>query len=192
MSSCTIGGFSSRAQIHGWVSVWGEIESIWYCGHYLPIVPAPDDKWWWLWRNWLNKSQQGKRKYSEKTCPSATLPTTNPTWPYPDSNTGRHGGKPATNRLSYDTAFHGMDLITTPFSRYSSPHKRGSEYEETVVHLPQNTKEHMHGCYSLGLMWKKWLGSGWRLNFEEMPLQNLRKRMVSVNPCTLSERNNIT
>jgi hypothetical protein len=39
--------------------------------------------------------------YSEKTCPSATLPTTNPTWPYPGSNSGRRGGKPATNRLSY-------------------------------------------------------------------------------------------
>jgi hypothetical protein len=23
----------------------------WYCGHYWPIVPAPDDRWWWLWRN---------------------------------------------------------------------------------------------------------------------------------------------
>jgi hypothetical protein len=22
------------------------------CGHYWPIVPAPDDRWWWLWRNW--------------------------------------------------------------------------------------------------------------------------------------------
>jgi hypothetical protein len=23
---------------------WGESESTWYCGHYRPIVPAPDDK----------------------------------------------------------------------------------------------------------------------------------------------------
>jgi hypothetical protein len=23
----------------------------WYCGHYWPIVPVPDDRWWWLWRN---------------------------------------------------------------------------------------------------------------------------------------------
>jgi hypothetical protein len=35
---------------------------------------------------------------------NATLSTTNPTWPDPGSNPGRHGGKPATNRLSYDTA----------------------------------------------------------------------------------------
>jgi hypothetical protein len=33
--------------------------------------------WWWSWWNkWL---WQGKPKYSEKTCPDATLSTTNPT-----------------------------------------------------------------------------------------------------------------
>jgi hypothetical protein len=26
----------------------------WYCGHYWPVVPASDDRWWWLWRNWWN------------------------------------------------------------------------------------------------------------------------------------------
>jgi hypothetical protein len=45
-----------------------------------------------------NEDWQGKPKYSEKTCPSATLSTTNPTWPDPGSNPGRRGGKPATNR----------------------------------------------------------------------------------------------
>jgi hypothetical protein len=30
------------------------------------------------WRNWWNKDWQGKPKNSEKTCPSATLYTTNP------------------------------------------------------------------------------------------------------------------
>jgi hypothetical protein len=42
-------------------------------------------------------------KYSEKTCPSAALSTTNPTR-CPDANPVRCGGKPATNRLSYGTA----------------------------------------------------------------------------------------
>jgi hypothetical protein len=70
----------------------------------LAYVPAPDDRWWWLWSNWWNKDWQGKPKYSEKTCPSANLCTTNPTWPYPSSNPGRRGGKPATNCLSYGTA----------------------------------------------------------------------------------------
>jgi hypothetical protein len=44
---------------------------------YWPIVPAPGDcedgEIWW------NEDWQGKPKYSEKTCPSATLSTTNPT-----------------------------------------------------------------------------------------------------------------
>jgi hypothetical protein len=37
-------------------------------------------------------------------CRSATLSTTNPTWPDLGSNSGRRSGKPATNRLSYGTA----------------------------------------------------------------------------------------
>jgi hypothetical protein len=36
---------------------------------------------------------QGKPKYSEKTCPSATLSTTNPTGSDPGSNLGHRGGK---------------------------------------------------------------------------------------------------
>jgi hypothetical protein len=74
-----------------------------YCGHYWPIVPAPDGRWWWLWRNWWNEDWQGKPKYAENTCPSATLSTTNPTWLDPGLNLGRHSGKPATNHLSYGT-----------------------------------------------------------------------------------------
>jgi hypothetical protein len=73
----------------------------WYCGHYWPIVPDPDDRWGWLWRNWWNEDWQGKPKYSEKTCLSGTLSTTNPTWLDPGLNPGRRGGKPATNRLIY-------------------------------------------------------------------------------------------
>jgi hypothetical protein len=46
----------------------------------------------------------GETEYSEKTCPSAILSTTNPTWPDPGSIPGRRGGKPATNRLSYGAA----------------------------------------------------------------------------------------
>jgi hypothetical protein len=46
----------------------------------------------------------GKQKYSENTCHSATLSTTNPTWPDRGSNPGRRCVKPATNRLSYGAA----------------------------------------------------------------------------------------
>ena len=39
-----------------------------------------------------------------KTCPSATLSTTNPTWTDAGSNPGLRGQRPATNRLSHGTA----------------------------------------------------------------------------------------
>jgi hypothetical protein len=45
-----------------------------------------------------NRSTRGK------TCPSATLSTTNPTWTDPGSNPGLRGGRPVTNRLSHGTA----------------------------------------------------------------------------------------
>jgi hypothetical protein len=49
--------------------------------YYWPIVPAPDDTWWWVWSSgW--KYWQGKPKYAEKTCSNAVMSTTNPiTWP---------------------------------------------------------------------------------------------------------------
>jgi hypothetical protein len=48
---------------------------------------------------------RGNRTTRRKPSPSAALSTTNPTC-CPDANPGRRGGKPATNRLSYGTAFH--------------------------------------------------------------------------------------
>jgi hypothetical protein len=44
------------------------------------------------------------RRIRGKTCPSATLSTTNPTWTDPGSNPGLCGGRPAANRLSHGTA----------------------------------------------------------------------------------------
>jgi hypothetical protein len=55
-------------------------------------------------RIWWNEDWQGRPKYSEKTCPSANLPTTNPTLPDPGANPGRRGGNPASNRWSYGAA----------------------------------------------------------------------------------------
>jgi hypothetical protein len=69
-----------------------------------PILPAPDDIWWWFWSNWWNEDWQEKPKYSEQIGPSATLSTTNPTWPGQGPNLGSSDGKPATNRLSYGVA----------------------------------------------------------------------------------------
>jgi hypothetical protein len=92
----------------------GVAQSPLYCGHFWPIVSAPDDRWGWLWSNWWNEDWQGKPKYSEKTCPSATLSTTNSTWPDPGSNPGRRGGKPATIRLSYGVALLFKDYLMMP------------------------------------------------------------------------------
>jgi hypothetical protein len=39
-----------------------------------------------------------------KTCPGATLSTTNPTGTDPGSNPGLRGGRPAANRLSHGMA----------------------------------------------------------------------------------------
>jgi hypothetical protein len=72
-----------------------------------PTLPAPDDRWWWVWSSRWNEDWQGKLKYSEKTCPIATLFTKNPTWRDPSSNPGRWGGQPASNRLSYSTDTEG-------------------------------------------------------------------------------------
>jgi hypothetical protein len=58
---------------------------------------------------------EAEPKYSEKTSPSTTLSTTNPTWPDLGSNPGRRGGKSETNRLSYGMA------ISIYLSIYLSP-----------------------------------------------------------------------
>jgi hypothetical protein len=72
-----------------------------HVGHLLAYCTCPG--WLWGWRIWWNE-WQGKPKYSEKTCPGATLSTTNPTWPDPGLNLGCCGGKPATNCFSYGAA----------------------------------------------------------------------------------------
>jgi hypothetical protein len=73
-----------------------------HVGHLLSYCTCPG--WLWGWKIWWNEWQE-KPKYSEKTCPDATLSTTNFTWPDPGLNPGRRGGKPATNRFSYGAAY---------------------------------------------------------------------------------------
>jgi hypothetical protein len=66
--------------------------------HCWAYFTGPRWWWWWVWSSWWNEFYQGRPKYSEKTCPSATLSTTNPTCPNLWSNPAHCGGKPATNR----------------------------------------------------------------------------------------------
>jgi hypothetical protein len=49
----------------------------------------------------LTGENRGARR---KTCLSATLSTTNPTWTDPGSNPGLRGERPESNRLSHGTA----------------------------------------------------------------------------------------
>jgi hypothetical protein len=51
-----------------------------------------------------NDIDRGSRITRRKTCPSATLSTTNPTWTDPGANLGFRVKRPATNRLSHGTA----------------------------------------------------------------------------------------
>jgi hypothetical protein len=59
-----------------------------------PIVPVPHVRWVWsiLW----NENCQKTPNYSEKTCPSVTLSTTNPTWPESGSDPDSRSEKLAT------------------------------------------------------------------------------------------------
>jgi hypothetical protein len=69
---------------------WSPAGSTRHIGHWLAYCSLPG--WFWWWSIWLNEDLQGKPKR-----PSATLFTTNPTWPDPGSDPGstpgRRGGK---------------------------------------------------------------------------------------------------
>jgi hypothetical protein len=79
------------------------------------------------------------RSTREKTCPSATLSTTNPTWTDLRSNPGLRGEKPATNRLSHGTA---LWLHVTVAN--SSSGKSLSRYSKFIFlySLPKNNKHY--------------------------------------------------
>jgi hypothetical protein len=76
--------------------------------------------WLWGWRIWWNEDWQGKPKYSEKTCLSATLSTTNPTWPDPGANPGCRSLRLVTDRLSKlmkKIRIHGILIDRKPLKR---------------------------------------------------------------------------
>jgi hypothetical protein len=93
----------------GWIGIESTITET----TYWPSVPALDHGWWWwLWSNLWNEWLAGDTEFLGENCPSAALSTINPTLLDPSSNAGRHGGWPATNRLSYGTA-HSFRFIIT-------------------------------------------------------------------------------
>ena len=62
--------------------------------------------------NWHGKTEV----FGEKTCPSASLSTTNPTWTDPGSNTGLCGERPATNSPE---PWHGLEGSYIPLPNAS-------------------------------------------------------------------------
>jgi hypothetical protein len=75
----------NRVCFLGWCGVWDWVHLV--SRPLFGLLYQPRSSRW-------DENRQGKPKYSEKTCPSATLSTTNPTWP---------GLEPATNHLSCGT-----------------------------------------------------------------------------------------
>jgi hypothetical protein len=55
----------------------------------------------WIWSSGGIILTGENRRTRRRTCPSATLCTTNSTWTVLSANPGLRGEKPATNRLSY-------------------------------------------------------------------------------------------
>jgi hypothetical protein len=77
---------------------WGDMSPLCTSSTNWTIVPHTDDRW--IWSIWWNENWQGRQKYWEKTCPNATLSTTNPTWSDVGSSPDHRCGKPATNCLN--------------------------------------------------------------------------------------------
>jgi hypothetical protein len=72
-----------------------------------------------------------------KTCPSATLSITNPTWTDPGSNPGLRSERPGTNRLSHGTAKNNNLLL---------PYMQTYRMKSTHV---INVMAAIHLCYNI-------------------------------------------
>jgi hypothetical protein len=106
-----------------------------HVGHLLAYCTCTG--WLWEWRIWWNE-WQGKPKYSEKTCPDATLSTINSTWPDPELNPGRRGGKSATNRFSYGAAMTKL-LLVGPFIYLLRPVPLLAYLVEALCYKPEGS-----------------------------------------------------
>jgi hypothetical protein len=123
------------------------------------ILPASDDRWW-LWSSQWNKNWQGKSKYSEKTCPSATLSTTNPTWTELGSNPGRRNGNPVDNRLSYSTTLLSLFIYLLYFfssTKLAINLKIIADFACRKFNISQTTIN----LYCIGRWYINFIGSNW-------------------------------
>jgi hypothetical protein len=72
------------------------------------------------------------RRTRRKTCPSATLSTTNPTWIDPGANPGLRGERPATNDVSHGTALTLHIILYDTASDIATALKK-SRIQETFI-----------------------------------------------------------
>jgi hypothetical protein len=70
-----------------------------------------------------------------KTCPSATLSTTNPTWKYPCANPGHHSEKVMTNSLSCGTAVFDSYSAQQEIKHYVTRQFITAVTESTLYHI---------------------------------------------------------
>jgi hypothetical protein len=77
-------------------------ETVWTVATNGPIVHPPGNTR--VWRDMVEWYWQRKPKNSDKTFPSITLSTTNPTWTDSAMNSCLRDDRPASNHLSHDRA----------------------------------------------------------------------------------------
>jgi hypothetical protein len=73
------------------------------------------------------------RSTRRKTCPSATLSTTNPTWADPGSNPGLRGGRPTANRLSHGTALEADTYKTNIRDEHPCPQQDSNPRPQQLI-----------------------------------------------------------
>jgi hypothetical protein len=87
-----------------WISVFPPTEGA-VRGCLLTLAYYAFPRWYeFEERRWNDILTGENRRTRRKTCPSATLSTTNPAWIEPGANPGLRGERPASNDLSHGTA----------------------------------------------------------------------------------------
>jgi hypothetical protein len=132
---------------------WSETESTCYVGHYLTYCTNSAWWWWWWWWWWVWSNRwndwQEKPKYSEKTCLSVTLSTTNPTLSSLESYLGCR-----SRRLT-------ARAMALPSERFNNAFQAPDTYSDRTLHEAAlkvlcRLTFHCHWC--LLLLYPLWSG----------------------------------
>jgi hypothetical protein len=150
-----------------WVSPLGMSATNW------PIVPAPNDDDDECGAVAGMRIGMGNRSTQRKPAP---VPLWLPQIPY-GSNQGRRGGKPATNRLNYDTA--SIPVLSVPWVHYCCMRSFGSSSSLCCNELPvaflANASKKMHNKKNGGRIaqsdWRQ--DTGWTAWVRFLAMQDL-------------------